>query len=118
MKAVQIVTVKTAKTFDMDIKKQFGKKIKEKRSGLDLTQEEPAERAGISAKSLSRIELGNNFVSAENFDAVSRALNVQPKVLFDFNELNDEQMVEFVNSKIINNKNLLCKVYKMTAVIE
>lgn len=102
----------------MDIKKQFGKKIKEKRLGLELTQEELAERAGISAKSLSRIELGCNFVSAENLEAISRALNVQPKVLFDFNELDDGQMFEFINSKITNNKNLLCKVYKMIAVIE
>ena len=93
----------------MDIKKLFGRKVKEKRLGLELTQEELAERIGISYKSLSRIELGSNFVSAENLEAISRALNVPPRMLFDFNDTENEQMLEFINFKIKNNKNLLYK---------
>ena len=102
----------------MDIKKSFGKKIKEKRLALGLTQEELAEKIGISAKSLSQIELGNNFVSAENLEAISLALNVSPKSLFDDNNLEDERIFEFVNSKITNNKNLLYKIYKIIPIIE
>ena len=63
----------------MDIKKELGKKIKEKRLSLNLTQEELAERIGISPKSLSQIELGNNFVSAQNLEAICIALKTEPK---------------------------------------
>ena len=102
----------------MDIKKLFGKKVKEKRLGLGLTQEQLAEKIGISAKSLSQIELGNNFVSAENLEAISKTLNVSPKVLFDFNDLEDELVFEAVKTKILNNKNLLYKIYKLIPIIE
>ena len=68
----------------MNIKKNFGKKIKEKRLEKELTQEELAEKIGISPKSLSQIELGNNFVSAENLEAICQALSISPRVLFDF----------------------------------
>ena len=68
----------------MDIKFLFGKKVKEYRLRLSLTQEELAEKVGISAKSLSQIELGNNFVSAETLDAICNALKVAPKNMFDF----------------------------------
>ena len=67
----------------MNIKQAFGKKIKEKRLQQNLTQEQLAERVGISPKSLSQIELGNNFISAENLEQVCNALNIQPKSLFD-----------------------------------
>lgn len=59
----------------MNIKLLFGKKVKEYRIKSSMTQEELAEKIGISAKSLSQIELGNNFVSAETLDAICSALN-------------------------------------------
>ncbi|MDO5305705.1 MAG: helix-turn-helix transcriptional regulator, partial [bacterium] len=70
----------------MDIKKLFGKKVKEKRTNLRLTQEQLAEKTGISPKSLSQIELGNNFISAENLDALCKALQVMPNQLFEFED--------------------------------
>ena len=70
----------------MDIKKLFGKKVKEKRTNLRLTQEQLAEKADISPKSLSQIELGNNFISAENLDALCKALQVMPNQLFEFED--------------------------------
>ena len=68
----------------MNIKKLFGKKIKEKRIALGLTQEILAEKIGISPKSLSQIELGNNFVSAENLEAICTALDTLPKTYLIF----------------------------------
>ncbi len=99
----------------MDIKKQFGKKVKEKRLGLELTQEALAEKIGISAKSLSQIELGNNFVSADNLEAICKALQVNPKVLFDFEET--ENYDEFFN-KVKHNQNLLNKIAKIAEIID
>ena len=49
----------------MSIKKNLGNRIREIRVSRSLTQEALAEKINLSAKSLSQIELGNNFVSAE-----------------------------------------------------
>ena len=52
----------------MSIKKNLGNRIREIRISRSLTQEALAEKINLSAKSLSQIELGNNFVSAETLD--------------------------------------------------
>ena len=100
----------------MNIKKNFGKKIKEKRLEKELTQEELAEKIGISPKSLSQIELGNNFVSAENLEALS----ISPRVLFDFdiNEKTKDEYLKYINNKISNNTKLLNYVYKFLLIID
>lgn len=102
----------------MNVKKIFGKKIKEKRIALNLTQESLAEKIGISPKSLSQIELGNNFVSAENLEAICVALNVLPSNLFDFSQQNDDEKFEYITKKIKQNKNLAEKIYKIIEIIE
>lgn len=103
----------------MDIKKLFGKKVKEKRTNLRLTQEQLAEKAGISPKSLSQIELGNNFVSAENLDAICKALDILPKELFDFKENETENVdYEVILKKLKNNSRLLDKIAKIMQIIE
>ena len=102
----------------MNIKKLLGKKIKEKRISLGLTQEILAEKIGISPKSLSQIELGNNFVSAENLEAICLALNTLPKNLFDFTVNATEESVEYISEKIKNNHKLAEKVYKFLEIIE
>ena len=102
----------------MDIKKQFGKNVKDARLKLKLTQEQLAEKIGISAKSLSQIELGNNFVSAENLEAICNALKIYPKKLFDFGEditdLNNTALFD----KLQRNKDLFSKVLKIVDIIE
>lgn len=102
----------------MEIKKLFGKKVKEKRLALSLTQEALAEKIGISAKSLSQIELGNNFVSAENLEAICVALNVKPRNLFDFQEDENIDKYQFVNEKLKNDKGLLSKIYDIISIFE
>ena len=102
----------------MDIKKELGKKIKEKRLRLNLTQEELAEKIGISPKSLSQIELGNNFVSAQNLEAICIALKTEPKSLFDFADSNYRENFEIISQKLKNNKALLNKISKIITIIE
>ena len=101
----------------MNIKKLFGKKVKEKRIGLGLTQEQLAEKAGISPKSLSQIELGNNFVSADNLEMICNALNVTPKDLFDFNK-NEIINISDIIKKLENNPKLLQNISKIIPIIE
>ena len=102
----------------MEIKKLFGKKVKEKRLALSLTQEALAEKIGISAKSLSQIELGNNFVSAENLEAICLALNVTPRHLFDFQDNEIIDKYQYINEKMKNNKILVSKIYEIISVFE
>lgn len=102
----------------MEIKKLFGKKVKEKRLALSLTQEALAEKIGISAKSLSQIELGNNFVSAENLEAICLALGVTPRILFDFQEEETFDKYEFINERLKNNKVLVSKIYEIISIFD
>lgn len=102
----------------MNIKCLLGKKIKEKRIQQSLTQEQLAEKVGISPKSLSQIELGNNFVSADNLEQICSALSVHVKSLFDFDNDNSEEKMDYVLNKLKNNPTLLNKIYKIISIIE
>lgn len=102
----------------MNIKHSLGKKIKEKRLSQHLTQEQLAEKIGISPKSLSQIELGNNFISADNLEQICSALNVKAKNLFDFEEENSKEKIDYVVNKLKHNPILLSKIYKIISIIE
>lgn len=102
----------------MNIKQVLGKKIKEKRIQQALTQEQLAEKIGISPKSLSQIELGNNFVSADNLEQICSALNVHVKNLFDFENDNSEEKLDYIIDKLKHNPVLLNKIYRIISIIE
>ena len=80
-----------------NIKKLLGKKIKFYREKADLTQEQLAEKISINSRSLSLIERGNNFITAETLSSIAEALNLTQKKLFDFDD-------EFVDPKITKEK--------------
>lgn len=62
----------------MDIRRQFGARIRELRQANQWTQEELADRARISVPYLSRIENGHWNASLALIADLSRALGVQP----------------------------------------
>ena len=68
----------------MDIKKLFGLRIKEYRKKKGLTQAQLAEIVNVDGKHISRIELGNNFPSAELIARFANVLDIEPKELFEF----------------------------------
>lgn len=104
----------------MNIKQKLGKRIREIRVSHSMTQEMLAEKLEISPKSLSQIELGNNFVSAETLDNICKTLNIKPKQLFNFDEeeINEKKLLEELNKKLSNDKRLLHTVYKITMALE
>lgn len=67
-----------------DIKVLFGMRMKELRKNRDLSQEELAERADMSSKYISRIEMGQSFPSIETLAKLAGALNVELKDFFEF----------------------------------
>ena len=66
----------------MSIKKLIGKRIQEIRRSKKMTQEKVAELINIETVSLSNIENGRYFPSAENLDKLLNVLNITPNELF------------------------------------
>ena len=88
----------------MDNKKLLGKRIKELRKKIGLTQEKLAEMIDIETTSLSGIESGRHFPSLPTIEKIANNLNVEIKSLFDFKHL---LPIETMKANIINNINNL-----------
>ena len=97
------------------IKKQLGKNIKYYRNVRGLTQEELAENINITARSLSFIECGINFVTADTLEKICDVLSVSPKQLFNFNsDYNSKNDVKKeIELLIKNNPEKINDVYKI-----
>ena len=104
----------------MNIKKKLGNKIKELRLKNSYTQDALSEKLDISPKSLSQIELGNNFVSAKKIEKLCIALEVEPKVLFDFeySTVQKEDALATITQKLIKDSDLLKTIYKIVIALE
>lgn len=68
-----------------DLKKAFGKRLKEIRKDRKYTQEQLAEKFDLSSRQLIRIENGQNFPSIETLEKIIKVLNIKIKDLFNFN---------------------------------
>jgi transcriptional regulator with XRE-family HTH domain len=66
------------------LREKFGNRIRLLRGDRGLTQEQLAERAGISVDFLSLIERGKNSPSFDNLDDIAGALGVSVAELFSF----------------------------------
>lgn len=85
----------------MGIKEELGKKIKRMRINRGLTQEQLAEAVDVSQRTLSGIEIGENFVTAETLDKIVKALNTTSEELFATNHLKEEQeLIEEIENNI------------------
>ena len=97
------------------MKELLGKRIKELRIKKRLTQEQLAEMVDMGERNLSTIECGINFISAETLEKITRALNISPKELFDFDHLKDEKIKKEELINAINNNDididLLYRIY-------
>ena len=82
----------------MTLKQQLGQRIQTLRKKCKLTQEQFAEKIGIDAKNVSKIENGNNYPSPETLTAIARALQVDIYELFVFKE---EIPIETMKEKVI-----------------
>lgn len=77
----------------MNLKKLFGLNVQKFRKLKKLTQENLAEIIGIDATSISAIETGKYFVSAENLYKLSQALNVEIADLFTFDNISSNEKI-------------------------
>lgn len=65
-----------------DIRRRLGKRIREAREGLDLTQEQLADRLATKKSEISRWERGTSSPSIKRLPAVAAALGVEVHALF------------------------------------
>lgn len=87
----------------MGIKQELGQKIKRMRLNRGLTQEQLAEAVNVSQRTLSGIEIGENFVTAETFDKIVKALNTTPDELFAVNHLRSkDELFKEIETDIVS----------------
>ena len=98
-----------------EIKKQLGKKIKYFRELHGYTQEMLAEKLDMNCRSLSFLECGTNFVTADTLEKLCIQLKVTPKQLFDFEYYpqTPENISNEINLLIKNNPEKLNDIYNI-----
>lgn len=100
----------------MNIKQQLGYKIKRLRQKQGYTQEQLAEKMEIATRTLSGIESGKNFVTAETLEKVFEALEVSSSELFAFDHIKpQEELVSEIVADIQNlkDRNKIETIYKI-----
>ncbi len=68
----------------MDIKILVGKRVKELRNKLGVSQEELADLAGLDRTYITSVECGKRNISIVNIEKLAKALNVTIAEFFNF----------------------------------
>ena len=68
----------------MDIKLSVGKRVKELRNKLKISQEELADLAGLDRTYVTSVECGRRNISIVNIEKLAKALKVSLAVFFTF----------------------------------
>jgi len=98
----------------MDIKKLLGSRIKELRKAKKYTQEKLAEIIGIEPASLSNLENGKYYPTADNLQKILTALGVSPQTLFKIeHHRSDEELIREINEILAANPNRLRDFYNI-----
>ena len=98
----------------MDIKKKIGTRIKELRKQRNLSQEKLAEMLEIAQNTLSYIETGNHFCTAETIEKLITALNIEPHELFTFEHFkSNEELIKEINKILEQNPAKITEFYKI-----
>ncbi|MBR6127521.1 helix-turn-helix transcriptional regulator [bacterium] len=103
----------------MDIKVLLGKRIQELRRSKSMTQEYLAELVGIETASMSNIERGKFYPTAENLNKILLALEIEPAELFDFKHLASQQeLLSEMNDVLSKDEKLTRLVYKFYKMVK
>lgn len=102
----------------MVLKKDIGRRIKEIRKKRGLSQEKLSELVDIEQNTLSYIETGINFCTAETLEKIITALEIEPKELFDFGHFkNNSELLEEINCILNKNPEKIPEIYKILKAI-
>lgn len=87
----------------------IGKRVKEVRTKLNLTQEELADKAGLHPSYIGQVERGSKKVSIKTLEKITHALNIPLKSIFDFSDkpcITEKDLLVSELFGILKNKNL------------
>src|SRR5574344_2726096 len=103
----------------MNIKKMMGKRIQELRKSQGLTQEKLAEMIDIEPASLSNIENGKYYPTAENLNKILDGLKTTPNELFAFSHLAEQtELIAEMNKQMIADEKLTRLMYKFFLTVK
>lgn len=74
-----------------ELKSKLGKLLTKKRKELKISQEKLAEKMNVHVRTISKIENGHSFVSAETLCKLSQYFNLPPKSFFDIDIKTDRR---------------------------
>lgn len=101
------------------IKKLLGKRIQEVRKKKKLTQEYVAEMIGIEPSSLSNIENGKYYPTAENLEKIVRVLAVSPRELYTFeHHASQRELLDEMFDRMKNDKKLTSLIYRFYELVK
>jgi len=102
----------------MELKKKIGKRIKEIRKQRGLSQEQLSEMVDIEQNTLSYIETGNNFFTAETLEKIINALDIEPYELFDFgHHKSPKDLITEINKMLKANPDKVQEIYKIIKAV-
>lgn len=84
---------------DAEFLREMGQRIMVRRKGLQLTQEELAERMGVSTQMISNLELGKKAIRPENLSRLCGILQVSSD--FILNGMDARRQVNAVAEKLL-----------------
>lgn len=74
-----------------ELKSKLGKLLTKKRKELKISQEKLAEKMNVHVRTISKIENGHSFVSAETLCKLCQFFNLPPKSFFDIDRKTDRR---------------------------
>ena len=85
---------------NLDIKGLLGKRIKELRTSKKISQEKLSEMVGFGQRTISKIECGKTFITAEHLAKLLTALDIGIEDLFNFGYLQEKEILkeELINA--------------------
>ena len=103
----------------MEIKKLLGKRLQEIRKNKGITQEKLAEFTGLDTSSISNIETGKYYPTAENLDKIMEILEIRPSEVFVFESfMPHEQLLKEMNDSMQKDEKLTRLMYKFYLAIK
>jgi transcriptional regulator with XRE-family HTH domain len=89
----------------LEAKKLIGLRIKSLRRSEGLSQEELAERMGISSKYLSSIERGKENPTLDTLIRLANALKIEPSEIFNFSHegKSKRDLIKFITTLLKTN---------------
>lgn len=97
----------------MNLKKLLGKRLQEIRRNKKITQEQLAEYIDVDTSSISNIEVGRYYPTAENLEKILKVLDTRPSDLFLFEQhATHDELIDEMLEAMKKDEKLTRQMYK------